>query len=255
MPSKKRTQSKSNSQQPRRGQIDPVTASRLRNDLARIRFSIAAINVGSIGALEAQRQLEIEQKSVVRGVIAAIKDGALPPMPTVFIDGELLPTWERIAQHLRASAQTIPDASEISDVQVPLLGTDRSLHLSPPERIGAWISHALAVVDALMHMVPEPDPLKERLATFRSLGEAGLTDWITVTDAARRLMSIRDNIALATAKVVVSREASKPFGKRPFLTNGKNGASRRIDLPSFSVWLLEQREKDIAKSDSWASGR
>lgn len=69
--------------------------------------------------------------------------------------------------------------------------------------------------------------------------------WITVTEAARLLLDDVSGIELPKAKARVSKAAS---GEK-FTTNGKQGQARRIDRESFSVWRLEQRERDLAAFD------
>lgn len=71
--------------------------------------------------------------------------------------------------------------------------------------------------------------------------DAATRRWITVTEAARLLLDDVSGIELPQAKARVSKAASD--GK--FTTNAKHGQARRIDRPSFSVWRLEQREKDL----------
>jgi len=69
--------------------------------------------------------------------------------------------------------------------------------------------------------------------------------WITVTEAGEMLLSDVSGITLEQAKARVSKAATN--GK--FTTNGKQRQARRIDHESFSVWRLEQREKDLAALD------
>lgn len=69
--------------------------------------------------------------------------------------------------------------------------------------------------------------------------------WITVTDAAKLLLTDVSGIDLNKAKARVSKAA----GEGRFRTNGKDGRNRRIDRDSFSTWRLEQREKDLAAYD------
>jgi hypothetical protein len=44
---------------------------------------------------------------------------------------------------------SLPRVDEIADSRVPLLGTGRELNIAPDDRIGAWMAHALAVVEIL----------------------------------------------------------------------------------------------------------
>jgi hypothetical protein len=70
-------------------------------------------------------------------------------------------------------------------------------------------------------------------------------DWLTVTDAARRLADVRSGLDLRLARARVSRAASAS----KFRTNGELGLGRRVHSPSFSLWLLEQREIDLREQD------
>lgn len=69
--------------------------------------------------------------------------------------------------------------------------------------------------------------------------------WITVTEAGELLLSDVSGVTLKQAKARISKAATA--GK--FTTNGKAGQARRIERASFSIWRLEQREKDLAKYD------
>lgn len=65
--------------------------------------------------------------------------------------------------------------------------------------------------------------------------------WITVTAAAKLLLSDVSGINLGKAKARVSKAA----GEDLFRTNGRTGRERRIDRDSFSTWRLQQRERDL----------
>src|ERR1043165_6537236 len=116
---------------------------RFIGDLRRIRASIAAIAWTQLGPIEAVRQLEIQQRSVMRGIVqlgadaTGLQSSILPKD-----EADLLPAWERLSETLRQSNPTIPPVNEVSDFKVLLIGAQRSLHFSPEERIAAWVAHA-----------------------------------------------------------------------------------------------------------------
>jgi len=70
-------------------------------------------------------------------------------------------------------------------------------------------------------------------------------EWLTVTEAADRLREVVDNISLEKAKARVSRAADA----KKFVTNGKKRSKRRLDLHSFSTWLLQQRESNLDRDN------
>jgi len=69
--------------------------------------------------------------------------------------------------------------------------------------------------------------------------------WLTVTQAAELLMDVVSGIDFARAKSRVSIAADR--GK--FLTNGKKGSRRRIELNSFNTWRFKERDKDLRAAD------
>ena len=68
---------------------------------------------------------------------------------------------------------------------------------------------------------------------------------LTVTQGAKMLQDVVSDLTLANARARVSRAASR----KQFETNNHKGPSRRIDRHSFSTWLFEQRNKDLASAD------
>jgi len=68
--------------------------------------------------------------------------------------------------------------------------------------------------------------------------------WLTVTEAAMKLMEVWDGLKLKHAKSRVSRAAT-----RRFRTNGEKRSKRRIDADSFSAWLLKQRERSLDRDN------
>ena len=75
---------------------------------------------------------------------------------------------------------------------------------------------------------------------------AGASEWVTVTEAGKMLVTDVSGITLDQAKARVSKAATA----KKFITNGKKGQGRLIDLGSFTIWRMEQREKDLAAYDS-----
>lgn len=75
--------------------------------------------------------------------------------------------------------------------------------------------------------------------------DSGETKWITVTEAAEKLIKVVDNIDMSKARARVSGAGSRD----KFTTNGKKGTDRKIDLHTFNTWLIEQQEINLAKSD------
>lgn len=71
-------------------------------------------------------------------------------------------------------------------------------------------------------------------------------DWLNVTQSAEKLMGVIDGITIKKARARVSRAATD----EKFVTNGVKGDERRIHIHSFSTWLMEQREKELARVDS-----
>lgn len=71
--------------------------------------------------------------------------------------------------------------------------------------------------------------------------DSGDSKWISVTQAAEKLIKVVDNLDIKLARGRVSAAATR--GK--FKTNGKKGTGRMIYLDSFSTWLLEQQEINL----------
>ena len=71
------------------------------------------------------------------------------------------------------------------------------------------------------------------------------SEWLTVTAAAELLVSedVIDDLDFKRAKARISRAATS--GR--FMTNGEQGAARRVESGSFSKWVLEQRSKNLEK--------
>lgn len=96
-------------------------------------------------------------------------------------------------------------------------------------------------------------PFPERGRTLASLvrkvleGEArsGNASWLTVTAAAALLRRDFPELTARQASARVSKAAST--GK--FITNGKRGTARRIDVVSFDAWRLQQRDRDLDAED------
>ena len=95
----------------------------------------------------------------------------------------------------------------------------------------------------------KPKSVKKKASQRKSLGKKGnsaaIDQWLTVTQAAEMLLEVVSNIDLPRARARVSRGAQR--GK--FKTNNCRGKARRVERPSYSIWLLEQREKDLTNTD------
>jgi hypothetical protein len=108
-----------------------------------------------LSADEQQRQLEIQQEAFIRLYLQAAEHGLLPQwIKTPAGDAELLPVWESLARAMEPSFPTLPRVDDIADGQIPLIGTGRALNVSPPERIGAWIQHACALIECMIGCLP-----------------------------------------------------------------------------------------------------
>jgi len=71
------------------------------------------------------------------------------------------------------------------------------------------------------------------------------SEWLTVTEAAERLVAedVLDDLDLARAKTLVSTAATR--GRLD--SNSEKGRDRRIDSRSLAAWMLEQRRKNLAE--------
>jgi len=79
--------------------------------------------------------------------------------------------------------------------------------------------------------------------------DATTPQWLTVTQAAKRLMEVVSGLDVKKARSRVSSAASRNLIK----TNGRARADRRIERDSFHTWLFKQREQDLAaaEKDGW----
>lgn len=68
------------------------------------------------------------------------------------------------------------------------------------------------------------------------------TEWLTVTEAGRLVMTDFPHLGLEPAKVRVSRAASAGH----VTTNGRAGRDRRIERQSLDAWRLAERNRDLA---------
>ena len=96
----------------------------------------------------------------------------------------------------------------------------------------------------------KPKSVKTKMPRRKSLGKKesspAIDQWLTVTQAAEMLLEVVSGIDLPRARARVSRGAQ--LGK--FKTNDRRGKARRVERASYSIWLLEQREKDLIAVDN-----
>ena len=103
------------------------------------------------------------------------------------------------------------------------------------------------VCSTAMSITPHIDaPAKRLKASSTREEEQPVQRWLTSTEAAERLRDVTA-VPLQNARIYVSRAAKE--SPKHFRTNGKSRAALRIDLHTFSVWLLTQREKYLDKED------
>lgn len=201
-----------------------------RAALERIRSAIAAIDRHRLEPGEAQRQLEIQQRCVVHLAVAAGKIECHGP------DDELL-AWERLARkYQQPTTPGVPRVDDVSVARVPLVGTGRSLHISPPEGIWAWIAHAIAVVDALKADIrgddttPDGDvpdkkpPALTRndtqvIATMAGVDGSRLLSAVMIAEEMDRAERLSDR----TIRPIVRRLIELGLAERP---EGKNSGAR-----------------------------
>ena len=108
-----------------------------------------------------------------------------------------------------------------------------------------WILSRLH--DQFPTVTPHIDaPAKRLKASSTREEEQPVQRWLTSTEAAERLRDVTA-VPLQNARIYVSRAAKE--SPKHFRTNGKSRAALRIDLHTFSVWLLTQREKYLDKED------
>ncbi|MFN0136921.1 MAG: hypothetical protein ACKVS9_12485 [Phycisphaerae bacterium] len=104
-----------------------------------------------------------------------------------------------------------------------------------------WLRRTLTALAALVRR--EAGRLLE--ADCRPPFEVPESTWLTVTDAARQLMTDIPGLSLDHARARVSEAA----GKKLFRTNGRIRHSRRIEPITFARWRLDQRERDVAREN------
>ena len=77
--------------------------------------------------------------------------------------------------------------------------------------------------------------------------DAVASEWLTVTQAAERLVAedVLDDLDLARAKALVSTAASRGH----LVTNSEQGRGRRIESGSLAAWMLEQRRKNLKEEN------
>ena len=81
--------------------------------------------------------------------------------------------------------------------------------------------------------------------------EVPTTEWMTLTQAATRVLDVVSDTTIEKARARVAGAVRR--GR--IRTNGRSGTERRLEPGTFSVWLLEQRERDLAAEDPLRIGR
>lgn len=184
--------------------------------LRRIKQRMLAIHVGGP---EPQRLLEVEQLAVYR-VYFELAEGAILPRwvgtaPRSWHDGGLW-LWAELVATLESLRADLPRVNDISDWQLPIIGQQLPLHVSPPERIAAWIRVSVAVVDALIDAVEALVPQTSARAStdpeisqewLHTAGTTAATDWIR-----KRVSAIKCPIARATEGFVLLHHCARMDG-------------------------------------------
>lgn len=100
-------------------------------------------------------------------------------------------------------------------------------------------------------LMPAPVSTRQADRVARWLREwaalCSMTKWLTVTEAGKLLMGdlpvLKGQIGKAKSRV------SRAAGMGKFKTNGRTGTARRIDVESFAVWRLQQRNLGLDAED------
>lgn len=147
----------------------------LARDLTRVLGAVLRIDHATLGSDEAQRQLEIQQRAVVRLVDASGRFRGLVDLVDDRGEAVELRAWQRMARRLEVHHAGLPRVDQISDLQVPDVESGEVVHFSDPRRIGAWIEHAVAVIDLLVELCAAGDgeaPAHEPLTDGAAFGAA-----------------------------------------------------------------------------------
>ncbi len=204
--------------------------------------------------LERLRQWQLAPIGLAQSVMAAIgSSGPLDEITTNRIWSlGTIPSDDTPRDIFIARGLNWPDAREIVRQAEPLRRSPAPLVLSYATlpNPGIWSGFHPAV-DSLANICTLEDgqfAANLSLALNRQTlphSDSGEGSWITVTQAAEKLIKVLDNIDMSKARARVSGSANRD----KFKTNGKKGTDRKIDLDSFSTWLFEQQEINLAKSD------
>lgn len=175
--------------------MNPIPRHDCRTQLEAVKASIERLSSASVSHTEALRQLQGHQQRVMQIVTSASLESGLTPY-LVPGDGGLLFAWQRMARALEPHHPSIPRVADIADMQVPDAASGwQPINIAPDERVGAWIEHALAVVDALLWTIKDHAPNKadERFRTpFMEFDDAGggrehlsrsVPDWIAEVES------------------------------------------------------------------------
>lgn len=189
-------------------------AEQLRITLA----AVEAIPARTDDHAERLRQLEIQQRCVVRLYE--------PDTPS----GQELPRWEAMARALERGNPGLPRVDDIRDAHLPLIGTGRSLNLSPVERAGAWIEHTAAVVRILLANAGTPGAAQKPKRGAPEHGRRSQSD--TLSDKQDWAIKLRDS-GMTFAKIgaamrpPISGEAARRLCVRGREVKARRGGSIR----------------------------
>lgn len=89
-----------------------------------------------------------------------------------------------------------------------------------------------------------PTALRRAVLAVIQTAEPAGQEWLTVSEAARLLQTDIDGLEFANA----AGRISQAIRSRRFTVEGTN-SRRRIDPTSFAAWRLQQRERNLARSD------
>ncbi len=202
--------------------------------------------------LERLRQWQLAPIGLAQSVMAAIgSSGPLDEITTNRIWSlGTIPSDDTPRDIFIARGLDWPDAREIVRQAEPLRRSPAPLVLSYATlpNPGIWsgfrpATDVLASICSLDDGVFTANLSDSLNRTTLPHSDAGEGSWITVTQAAKKLMKVVDDLDLKRARARVSGAANN--GK--FKTNDEKGTAREIHLDSFSTWLFEQQEINLNK--------